>query len=115
MDWFPGIGQPPRTDGYPFWLPDHHFCAPPSIALIAGKQHFHREILLEKNINEDLFQWILGYPCAVEEAKSNNIGKSIIILQVRTWEALLMSHVVGAPRLLRTRPTPLSRMQDVNY
>ena len=55
-----------------FWFPkDCHSndnrailsCGSQNIPIIAGKEEFHREVLLEKNINEDVFQWILGYPC----------------------------------------------------
>ena len=60
---------------YAFWLPkDMHdkygrpilFCGSQNILLIAAKEKLHREILLEKNINEDIFQWILGYPRTVK-------------------------------------------------
>ena len=46
-------------------------CASSTTAYIASKPVPHREILLEKNINENIFQWILGYPCAVKQIREN--------------------------------------------
>ena len=52
-------------------------CGSPTMAYIAAKKVPHREILLEKNINENIFQWILGYPCTVKQIKENVGGEQI--------------------------------------
>ena len=45
-------------------------CVSPAMALFAAKDRLHQELLLEHNVNENIFQWILGYPCKLEDLKT---------------------------------------------
>ena len=67
---------PPSTDTYE--NRQTFSCGSTTMAYIAAKPTPHREILLEKNINENIFQWILGYPCTVKQIQDEVGGRCFL-------------------------------------
>jgi hypothetical protein len=43
-------------------------CTTTSFIAFAGKPKYRREYLLETNVNDNIFQWVFGFPCKLSKA-----------------------------------------------